>query len=196
MLKRTTPSDDAGTGPVVEVEDIPRNIREGLEARGRWDEQAAAAIASLPACPLRARLEDQRRGGNETLATIVPTIQRQNRLDLAENAREAAYELLQQARGVRKELVEEPVRDQIRADYGCPARYVESTHCTLRDGDGSAVWAGVVHTFDLIGHRTASQACAVATELSSGAARFAVTLATASIDAPEKAARAFLGSRS
>jgi hypothetical protein len=86
------------------------------------------------------------------------------------------------------------LRDAVERLHGCPAQLVEAVPVTV-PSEGRRVWRGVVHIFDLRGHRSADRCYAWSSQVEgSDQRRFFAVLHTPSVASPADAVRAAIES--
>jgi hypothetical protein len=85
------------------------------------------------------------------------------------------------------------LKDVVERKHGGSAQFARSV--PVRETfEGKAVWEGVVHVFDLVGHPTATRAYAWSSPIEgSTKRRFSAVLHTTRINSPLEAVRAAIG---
>jgi hypothetical protein len=83
------------------------------------------------------------------------------------------------------------LRDAVERLHGCPAQLVEAVLVSSESFEGPLGWHGVVHVFDLAGHRSADRCYAWSWRVEgSDQRRFFAVLHTPPIASPAEAVRA------
>lgn len=157
-----------------------------------WHDAARAIAWMLPTGPMRIHLEDRLRDGEDAIRAMEQATDRPARLELARLERDRMFELLQVVTGMRKQLIEEPVREALRQSYRCFSRYGSATQLAVRFADGEVAWTGVVYTFELLSHPQATHAFAWWDTGADGRPSVFTMLALPPFRRPHDAVRAFL----
>jgi hypothetical protein len=85
------------------------------------------------------------------------------------------------------------LRDAVERLHGCPAQLVEAVPLS-EPSEGRPVWRGVVHIFDIRGHRSADRCCAWSSQVEGrDQRRFFAVLHTPPVASPADAVRAAIG---
>jgi len=85
------------------------------------------------------------------------------------------------------------LRDAVERLHGCPAQLVEAVSVS-ESFEGRPVWRGIVHIFDLRGHRSADRCYAWSSQVEGGnQRRFFAVLHTPPVASPADAVRAAIG---
>jgi hypothetical protein len=85
------------------------------------------------------------------------------------------------------------LRDAVERLHGCPAQLVEAVSVS-ESFEGRPVWRGVVHIFDLRGHRSADRCYAWSSQVEGdNQRRFFAVLHTPPVASPADAVRAAIG---
>lgn len=187
-IRRIVHDDDSTT--TVDVGRMAHHLEDVRERMALLDERAASTIASLPPVPMRATFARRHVKQKQEAADAWPGIVARGDLNAAQEHGEQAQALLEEAQRLRVEIVENPLCDAIRKMHGCASSYVESTHHTERTDAGSVLWTGIVHSFNLRGHPTATRAYAWSHRTDEGKERFVAVLAGPAITTPQKAVQA------
>jgi hypothetical protein len=90
------------------------------------------------------------------------------------------------------EVDADQLRDAVERMHGCPAQLVEAVAVALAEAfEGQPVWQGVVHVFDLQGHRSADRCYAWSSSVEgSDRRRFYAVLGVPPINSAADAVRA------